>query len=188
MYFSEYITEPTEKRLAQALYDMMETVPIDKISTSELLTRAQVSRSTFYRRYRDKYDLLNQSYRLVLDNTLFTMYEGVSYKTVFFKLYSVLTRYPAFFKNALSSSDHNSLRNYIYDRSYEMFANMLETHGTDMEDPYNRLLLMGYITGSLEITCVWAKNGMKEPLDLLFKLSYQLMPGEIRTCVSLYYM
>jgi hypothetical protein len=64
----------------------------------------------------------------------------------------------------------------------------LEADGMDMKDTYHRLLLTGYITGSLEVTCAWAQNGMKEPLDMMFKLSYQLMPSEFQTCISLYHM
>ncbi len=188
MKIPDYITDPTKKILAQALAEEMEKAPIDKISTSQLLEKVGVSRSTFYRHYRDKYDLLNQIYQLILDDTLFTVTEGASYKTVFYNLYTVLSTYPAFFKNALSSTDHNSLRNYIYEQSYGFFERTLEADGMDMKDTYHRLLLTGYITGSLEVTCAWAQNGMKEPLDMMFKLSYQMMPSEFQTCISLYHM
>ncbi|MCI8402588.1 MAG: TetR/AcrR family transcriptional regulator [Lachnospiraceae bacterium] len=182
------ISDATGRRLMEALTELMEECPLDRIPTSAILKRAGVSRSTFYRRYRDKYDLLNASYQELLNRTLFQVSEGNSYKKAFFSLYSVLRSSPAFFKNAFSSEDQNNLRSYIYKQSYDVYKDIMSTHGMDMEQPYNRLLLAGYITGSLEVTCIWVKGGMKESLDTLFKLSYQLMPDEIRTCISLYYM
>lgn len=186
--FHEYISDETARRLMKALIELMDTTPLDRISTSALLKRAGVSRSTFYRRYRDKYDLLNTSYQELLDRTLFQVAEGTSYRTAFFSLYTVLQSDPVFFKKALSSTDHNSLRNYIYNQSYTVYESILGSHGMDMKQSYNRLLLAGFITGSLEITCIWARSGMKESVDTLFRLCYQLMPDEIRTCISLYYM
>ena len=186
--FYEYITKPTARRLLEALVRLMEHTALDRISVSELLKKAGVSRSTFYRRYRDKYDLLNSCYQELLNRTLFQVSEGASYRTAFFSLYEALQSDPAFFKKALSSTDQNSLRNYIYKQSYAVYEEILGTHGMDMKDPYNRLLLAGFITGSLEITCIWAQGGMKEPVDMLFRLCYQLMPDSIRTCISLYYL
>ena len=184
----EHITDPVEKKLTAALMELMEKLPIDKIPTSQILKRAGVGRSTFYRRYRDKYDLLNSSYQHILDFTLFRVTGGTSYKEAFFNLYGVLKECPSFIKNALSSTDTNGLRNYIYRQSYAFFSEMMGTQGIDMTDAYNHLLLTGYITGTLEVTCIWVQNGMKESLETLFSLNYQLMPETIRTCITLYYM
>ena len=160
-----YIEDSTSRKLMQTLSHLMETSPFDEISTSDIIRSSGVSRSTFYRRYRDKYDLVNTSYQLLLDRTIDRIPQGYSFKEAFYTLYTVLKSAPSFFKNALSSRDANSLRNYIYRKSYEMYNIILSAQGIDISAPYFRMLLDGCV-GTVEITCRWAENGMQEPLEL----------------------
>ena len=186
--FFEYIKDPSARRLAEALAYLMETQAFDKISTSDILKQSGVSRSTFYRKYRDKYDLLTNNYQLLLDETLGMIPKGLSYKKCFFQLYKALLGYPSFFKNALSSREPNGLRNYIFRQSCEVFSFLLREQGIDMEDEYYQLLVRGYIEGALEVTCIWVQQGMKTPLEKLFRITFELMPHEIQTCLAMYYM
>lgn len=176
------------RKCFDTLIEMMETMPLDSISTSKIIDKSQVSRSTFYRRYQDKYDLLNKSYELILNDTLYSVVRGNSYKKSFFALYSVLNDHPKFFKNAFSSKDHNNLRNYIYEKSMDTYLNMLNENNIDIENRYNKLMLHGFITGTLEITVQWALNEMDLPIDQIFKLCYDLMPDEIKRVIALIYM
>ena len=49
----------TRQRLADAVKAEMERAPLDKITVSQIVERAGVTRQTFYRNFRDKYDLVN---------------------------------------------------------------------------------------------------------------------------------
>ena len=187
-HFFDYIEDPVSRKLIEAMDELMRRELFDAITTSEILKRAGVSRSTFYRHYRDKYDLLNQNYQKLLDETLMQVPNGLTYKKAFFALYRALQSCPAFFRNALSSNDKDGLKSYIFTVSYNIFDQMMRRQGLNMDQNYNRLLLIGYLSGSLEITCIWAERGMKEPLEELFRISYELMPHDIRTHLALAYM
>lgn len=179
---------PEEQRLMEALARQMETVSIEKVSVSALLKEAGMSRATFYRWYRDKYDLLNRNYQLLLDRTLCGMTKGVSYKQATLQIYGTLRSSPAFYRNALSTRGQNSLYRYIYDQSQKTFETLMKGHGIPMEEPYYQMLLTGFLTGTLEITCLWAKSGMKETPEELLHIFFQLMPEDFRTYISLYHM
>lgn len=186
--FFEYIQDQQARRLTETLAELMERKRIDDITTSEILARSGISRSTFYRKYRDKYDLLNQNYQLLLDQTISRIPDGMSFKRAFFQLYEALRGYPTFFRNALSSNEPNGLRQYIYERVFEMYMTILTEQGLDMSSDYHRLLLTGYVEGALEVTCIWADRGMKEPIDVLFRITFELMPHEFQSVLSLIYM
>lgn len=179
---------PEEQRLMEALARQMETVPIEKVSVSALLKEAGVSRASFYRWYRDKYDLLNRNYQLLLDRTLCGMTKGVSYKQATLQIYETLRSSPAFYRNALSTRGQNSLYRHIYDQAWKTYMTLMTVHGLNMEDPYYRMLLTGYLSGSMEVTYLWAQNGMKETPETLFRILFQLMPEEFKTYISLYHM
>ena len=49
----------TREKLARAIQEEMEHVPLDKITVTQIVERAGLTRQTFYRNFRDKYDLVN---------------------------------------------------------------------------------------------------------------------------------
>ncbi len=49
----------TEKALAQTLFELLETQPIDKITVKEITDRCGLNRNTFYYHYHDVYELLD---------------------------------------------------------------------------------------------------------------------------------
>ena len=53
------MADETKLRFAQALRDIMNEKPLDKISVIEIAQRAGVSRKAFYNHFTDKYDLIN---------------------------------------------------------------------------------------------------------------------------------
>ena len=50
-----------ESMLAESLVALMKKVPIKDILVSDIVERCNLSRRTFYNRFRDKYDLLELS-------------------------------------------------------------------------------------------------------------------------------
>ena len=183
-----YISDPVGRKLIIAMSELMKEKSMDEITTSEILAKSGISRSTFYRRYRDKYDLLTHNYEQLLDETVMRISEGLSYRTAFRTLYETIRQDPDFFGNALASAAPNGLRSYIRNRSLDLFHELLSKYGYDMDDPYYQMLHQGYVFGALEVTCIWAQQGMKMPVDQLLHICYELMPHEIQVCMALEYM
>ncbi len=52
----------SQRFIREALIDLIEERGFDSLSVGEITTRAMVSRATFYRLYRDKFDLVEQIY------------------------------------------------------------------------------------------------------------------------------
>lgn len=183
-----YISDPVGRRLIIAMSELMKDKDMDDITTSEILAKSGISRSTFYRRYRDKYDLLTHNYEQLMEQTVLKIADGMSYRTAFRALYSVLAQDPEFFENALRSTSPNALRAFIESRSLDLFHELLSKYGYDMENPYYQMLHQGYVYGAMEVTCLWARQGMKMPVDQLLHVCYELMPHEIQVCMALEYM
>ena len=60
----------TKEALADALRQMMKVKPIDKITVKDIITNCGYSQATFYRQFRDKYDLIAWSYTRDLESIL----------------------------------------------------------------------------------------------------------------------
>ena len=110
----------SEQALFDALYRLMLDIPIDKITVSQILEEAHVSRSGFYRRYKDKYNLLNISYEKIPETTLFTFHKGNTWRDSVTHIYNVIGVHWVFFRNAFHSQDWYSLSNYIFYRTLKI--------------------------------------------------------------------
>ncbi len=182
-----YIQDPVARKLTAALEQCMRHKQIDQIRTSDILEQAQVSRSTFYRRYRDKYDMINTNYQYLLNQTLGEISDGMTYLEATRAIYSTLKTAPEFYKNALSSIEPDGLRHYIYEQSFKTLRQVLSEYGLDMNCSMNQMLLTGFISGTLTITCIWAEQGMKEEVNRLIDCFYELMPDAFRKCFFVHF-
>lgn len=172
--------EELSRALFAALMELMQTVPIDKLSVGEITARAHVSRASFYRRYKDKYDLLNRSYERILENTLFTVHQGTKWKEAIYKIYRVIGEHAAFFNNAFCSSDQNSLRNYIFERTMRLEMEILQRQGVDVTKPAVQYRLRSYVAGGLELTVTWVREGAVFPLEELVEIFVEMVPVQFQ--------
>lgn len=88
-----------------------------KISVDMILQEAAVSRSTFYRYFKDKYDVMNANYKNILDHFV-APERSSNYRDLCYHLFAYAQDNLKIFKRALDSTGFNSLNNFIYEYSY----------------------------------------------------------------------
>ena len=57
----------TEMDILLALNRLIARMDMEKITTEKIVEEAKISRATFYRYFKDKYDVLNRNYKELLD-------------------------------------------------------------------------------------------------------------------------
>ena len=90
----------------------------NKISVEMIMEKAGISRSTFHRHFKDKYDVMNANYKNLLDYFIDPA-KSSNYRELCFHLFEYGQKNLSIFKNALNSTGFNSFSNYIYNYSYE---------------------------------------------------------------------
>ena len=177
--------EQLDQCLFDALYALMQTRSIEDLTVGEILSRAHVSRSSFYRHYRDKYDLLTQSYEHILQSTYLRCVSGASWKESTAALYRVLAEHPRFFCNALPASGPNSLRQYICDICMKSYEEILNRHGVDLHADWRLMAAVQcQIFGGFEVTCQWLQSGIPCTVDELTDLLYATLPDFLRQALQ----
>ena len=51
--------EKTKYRMAESIKGLMARMPLDKITVKDIVAECGLTRQTFYRNFKDKYDLVN---------------------------------------------------------------------------------------------------------------------------------
>lgn len=171
----EHNTE-IEKKLFDVLKVMLRSATIDQIKTNDIIAAAGISRATFYRRFQDKYDLLNRGYEEILKQTLYQVYQGAAWSEGSFAIWQAIKEDIKFFQNALQSTDMNSLKNYIFQISLDLHLYIMEQGGEDISDWKTVTALKLYLYGSIETMLGWIRNGMQEPIEDMVEVFHRSLP------------
>lgn len=106
--------ERTERDIIYAFNRLIARAEIEKITTQMIADEAGIGRATFYRYFKDKYDVLNRNYKELLDNCL---QRCDNYRDLFFLLYSFARDEWSNFYRAFYTTGVNSFENYVYSYS-----------------------------------------------------------------------
>ena len=88
-----------------------------KISVEMIAAEAGVSRSTFYRCFKDKYEVMNANFKQVLDYYV-SPARSKNYRDLCFHLFEYAQDNLKMFRRALETTGFNSFGNFIYEYSY----------------------------------------------------------------------
>lgn len=89
-----------------------------KISVEMILEEASVSRSTFYRYFKDKYEVMNTNFKYLLDYYV-APERSSSYRDLCYHLFVYAQDHLKAFRRALETTGFNSFSNFIYEYSYQ---------------------------------------------------------------------
>ena len=109
-------------RTLKAIIDSFNTLIVNtdfhKISVDMIMRGAGVSRSTFYRYFKDKYEVMNANFKMALDHYL-QPEQSSNYRDLCYHLFEYGKKNLKILRRALDSTGFNSLSNFIYKYSYE---------------------------------------------------------------------
>ncbi len=174
--------DPCTNRLYTALNELVYEKSLDKISVSQIVSQAGVSRSTFYRNFYDKYALMNSYYDRVLEDSLYRFHSGTAWNEAVSSIYKEIRGNLRFYQNALSSRDMNCLKNHIRDISLNFFFTILRDNQIDLNDWTNVKIMQASILGNLEIMDLWIREGMTEPIPDMVALMDENLPRRFEHC------
>lgn len=172
----------TKEYLALVLHEMLKQTPFEKIKVKDILERAQISRTTFYRHFTDKYDLLVWFYRDKLAHAGVTTNDFRKNSLITFGL---MAEDPKTFRSALMYDKQNSLTDYIVQLAREFFTeNMKKRLGVNTLPDDVVYSIEFYCGGSKQIWYDWLFGKMTETPEQITEIIIQHMPGVLLQCIE----
>lgn len=171
-------SDRTKLLLAESIKELMKTIPLDKITVKEIVARCGTTRQTFYRNFKDKYDLVNWYFDRIVKKTIKQMGVSLTLQEALVKKFEYIKEDKHFFTSALSSSDYNNLMDYDYQCIYHFYKSIAQKKGE--VTPEIDFLIQFYCHGSMEMMAEWVKNDMDISPE---KMAYHLelaMPEKLR--------
>lgn len=100
--------QETKKLIADALYEIAMTAPLDKITVKQISERAGVTSQTFYNHFKDKYDLILCVHKDRVNRLLSERREGlIDWSELIDKYLSSYEKHSKFIVNAFKNTSGN---------------------------------------------------------------------------------
>ena len=167
-----------KRLLADAMEEEMLAKDIDSITVGDVIQRADVSRTTFYRHFTDKFDLINWIFGQYMDE-LTSAYQGSeSYRTLLVQLLSFFRQKRNFFSKILNYLGQNSFYKYFLDRMTTLLTRYLQdnmdSRALSVADEY---MIRYHCGGILRVTYDWLDAGCPETPEELTDILLGIASG-----------
>ena len=173
-------SEKMKCKLAQAIKEVMQTKPLDKITVQDIVEVADTTRQSFYRHFQDKYDLVNWYFERLAKKSFKLL--GVQYtlKEGLIKKFEFIKEEENFFRQAFLSKDQNSLMRYDFDCIYQFYIHYIEERTHQKVEEELLFILEMYCEGSIQMTMKWITQGCHMPTKELVELLIEAMPEKLK--------
>ena len=172
--------ERTERDIIRALNRLIAGAGIEKISTQMIADEAGVSRATFYRYFKDKYDVLNRNYKLLVDECLARC---DNYRDLFYLLYCHAKDEWSAFHRAFQTTGVNSFENYVYSYSKTVAERITaRSRGGGPLSEEENMQLDVFCYGISYMYKKWTLGQYRLEPDAAADALYAIMPESLKHC------
>ena len=140
----------------------MKTTPVDRITVKDVVEGCDLTRQTFYRNFKDKYDLINWYFDKLVQQSLGKIETGSTVRESLDRKLTFIREEKAFFSGAFRSDDHNSLKEHDFELILQFYNDLLARRIRRPVDDELQFQLEMYCRGSVYMTVKWVLGGMKE--------------------------
>lgn len=178
----------TKRALATSIKQLMEKVPLAKISIQEIVDNCGLNRQTFYYHFKDKFDLVNWVYynEAVKSVSDYSNYEHWS--DGIRKVFLYLLENKTFYINALNTPGQNAFDGYLFDVTHQLIMKVAEdvSSGMGISDADKNFIADFYTYAFVGITVRWVKNGMKESPETISDRIKDIVDGSLLRALARY--
>lgn len=162
----------TREYITQALFELLDKKDIKDITVCELVTKAGISRATFYRNYLDMYQVIdNQLEKIVQDMTNKAMVTSDDIRGNTLQIFCLLLNY----KRSLQILIRRDMADRIYRVLYQTTVEHIDQLNA-MDNRYQPHFFAGAACGMLT---AWIRNEFQESPEEMLELFFGCLKGYV---------
>jgi len=169
-----------EKYIARTMLQQLNKKAFEDITVQSILDECEVARSTFYRYFKDKYDLMNRCYLIHIDEII-ANYKGDNWPELLGLIYQFNEDNSQYLKNAYSVTGANTFSECIYDHIFNMYhLEYLERTNADRLSTMESKILSFFSGGICFAINQWVNSPRKESARDMANWAYTFIPDPFR--------
>lgn len=169
----------TKKLIVKTLIQLMDQSDLKDIFVKDIAEKSNITRQTFYRHFKDKYDVINWYYDQEVE-TLFTSMSSIEgiHRNLIIKL-NKFQEELVFFRNAYDYNGQNSLSKHEFQRIYHTLSAKCQQNTQDsLELKYS---IEFFCHGVIQMTTDWINQSCPISSQQLADILMKLMPADVKT-------
>lgn len=169
--------------LADSFREIAENKPIDKITIRDIIENCGYSSATFYRQFKDKYDLIAWAYSENIEKIMDGFaYDEASLKQVFLDAATYYNDHREYLANLLAHTNgYDSFVHNMTEINYNSLKNrILRGENSLTLDEQTQMFIRMYVHGSVQLTCEWIFGKYKASIGELVEVYDQSIPQPLR--------
>ncbi|MCD8008221.1 MAG: TetR/AcrR family transcriptional regulator [Clostridiales bacterium] len=146
---------------------------------SDIVRLSGVARKTFYRHFRDKYDLVNLYFLNFYAQSFDKIAEGEKWEDALCTYLTICEEKAAVLIHAYSSADANCLEKYDIELTEKTYRKYLLLKNADVDTKEMAFAIKIAAAGGTAMVIEWIRGGMKEDKAELVVLIKRTLPQDI---------
>ncbi len=168
-----------KQKIARSFEVLLTAKNFDDITVMNIVEASGTSKATFYRHFKDKYDILDYGIKNGIDSFFEPYLKGNSLQTAHFDFQEYLYSKKEFFYKAMKTEGPNSFENSLIHASVGLFYKIFELKSVTVTPELEDITEL-YCTGAVSYLKKWIIGGFKEPPEYVSKITYESIPMIIR--------
>lgn len=169
--------------LAESFRELAEQKPIDKITVQEIADNAGYSPATFYRQFKDKYDLIAWDYTRRLEGVMSRIgVEDYPWRQTLLDAAENFQEQKEYLANLFLHT--GGLDSFVINMTEINFsylrACILASAGTDKLDEKMEMCIRLYVLGTVNLTCEWILGRWQAEPKVLAEVYETSLPAPLR--------
>lgn len=176
----------TRNMIRNVFIEMLDERPFDEITVTDLVTRCEINRKTFYYYYQDLYAVLTEIFESELETVLGGVKEHVTWGEGIAQAMQIALRHKRAVYHVYHSMQRESLEKYLYNVAGEVMRRYVErqNEGIHASQGDKDIIAQFYQSALTEMVLNWIGQGMKEDgLEMITRIG-QLFDGNIRASLK----
>lgn len=175
--------------LYEAFYELAKTKSLEDITVQDILDYSGISRSTFYRHFVDKYDVMSWAYTSWSNDMLLAQFDSAQSLCQLQKEISLQAAYNyynnrAYFSNVAKYEGQNSLRKISYRNGIAYYNDMLTKGGMEKISDELMFAIKFYVFGATQMLLDWMENGFLHTPEEHVRLLQEVMPERLQKAIE----
>ncbi len=169
--------------LADAFREVAESKDVDRITVRDITENCGYSTATFYRHFKDKYDLIVWSYTQTVTATMEQIgKEGYTWEHTLLEGAKIFDRHRDVLANLLlHTSGHDAFIQHMTEINYQALkAHLQKSSGGDDMDVTADMYIRMYCMGTVCITCEWILGRYQVSPEALAEVYKVCLPEPLR--------
>lgn len=174
------VKDYTKQRIWEAFYELSAKISFEKITVEKIVELSGVSKATFYRHFRDKYDVLNYNSQAVAERII-GFKPCDSWKAFLLRMFEEIEREKDYYRKAFKTSGQNAHSRFLFEYSYGIVKRCyLKDKNLEELSIKEHYMIAHYCYGCVSLIEEWLKDSSHITAQEMGELFYETMPESLR--------